>query len=48
MFFLKLLFPNLIFGQFTVDQCINSITVRCDTCEGPGIQQTGRPDVADR
>ena len=31
---LKLFFPSLIFGQFTVDKCINSITIHCDTCEG--------------
>ena len=30
----SLLFPSLVYGQFTVDKCINSITIHCDTCEG--------------
>ena len=41
---LVLIFPSFIFGQFTVDQCIDSITVHCDTCEGLGIYGPGRLD----
>ena len=45
---LSLLFPSLIFAQFTVDKCINSITIHCDTCEGlrdPRTKAVHRPSV---
>ena len=48
IYILTLLFPSLVYGQFTVDKCINSITIHCDTCEGlrdPRTRAVHRPSV---
>ena len=39
---LKFVFPAFVLGQFIKDQCINSITVHCDTCDGGFIERESR------